>query len=220
MKRLLAFLALIVTSFLLVKTVSADSGCGQYGQYGCPSPSFTILVNKLVDIPNSSLTDPTGATFVDNLSPSDPRFKAGQLVFFKFIVKNTSTTGLTNITVKDTLPSFIEPVSGPGNYDGNSRTITFNAGDFAPNEEKIYYFKMQVDSVQYLPADKGLFCILNRAQAYNDKVSNEDTSQLCIEKVVTGVTNVPSAGPELGLLLLGLNFAGIGTGIFLKRKSI
>lgn len=212
---------IVLSYFVLANGVSADYGCsGQYGQYGGCNPSFTILINKLVGIPDTSVTDPTAANYVDNLSPTDPRFKAGQLIFFKLVVKNTSSTSLTNVTVKDFVPSYIEPVSGPGTYDGNSRTITFNAGDFGANEEKVYYFKMQVDTVNFLPADKGLFCIVNKAQAYNNQASNEDTAQLCIEKVVTGVTNVPSAGPEFGLILLGLNFAGIGAGLALKRKSI
>jgi uncharacterized repeat protein (TIGR01451 family) len=222
MKKLLAFVAVVLGFMLYVSQVSADYGCnGQYGQYGGCNPSYSILINKLVGVPaGSTVTDPTAPNYVDNLSPSDPRFKSGQLIFFKLVVKNTSNTGLTNVTVKDFVPSYIEPVSGPGTYDGNSRTITFNAGDFAAGEEKVYYFKMQVDSVQYLPADKGLFCIVNKAQAYNNQASSEDSAQLCIEKQVAGVTTVPSAGPELGLLLLGLNLGGLGAGIFLKRKSI
>ncbi len=215
MKKLLAFLAVVFCFAVFVTSVSA-----QYGQYGQPSPSLSILVEKMVEKPNSSITDPANADYVDNLSPTDPRFKANQSIFFKAKVKNTSNTSLYNVTVKDYLPSYIEPVAGPGTYDGNARTITFNAGDFAPNEEKTYYFKMQVDSVQYLPADKSLFCIVNQAKAYNDRVSDDDTAQFCVEKEVTGVTKVPSAGPEMGVFLLGLNFAGIGMGMFLKKRAI
>lgn len=219
MKKVLVFLALVVSSFFLAKTVSSDCG-GQYGQYGGCNPSLTILVDKFVGKPNTSVTNAGSADYVDNLSPSDPRFKANQTIFFKTKVKNTSNTTLYNVTVKDFLPSYIEPIEGPGIYDGKARTITFNAGDFAQDEEKVYYFKMQIDSVQYLPADKGLFCIVNQVKAYNDRASDDDTSQFCVEKEVVGAKKVPSAGPEMGVLLLGLNFAGIGMGMFLRKKSI
>lgn len=220
MKKILAFLFLVISYFVFTTGVSADYGCnGQYGQYGGCNPSYTILIDKFVGMPDTSITDPTNANYVDNLSPSDPRFKAGQTVFFKAKVKNTSNVTLSNVIVKDFVPSFIDPVAGPGTFDSSSRTISFNAGDFAPSEEKVYFFKMQVMSVDKLPSDKGLFCVVNRAQAFNDKASDEDSAQLCVEKQVLGVSNVPSAGPEFGLILLGLNLGAIGIGMFLKKKS-
>jgi hypothetical protein len=35
---------------------------------------------------------------------------------------------------------------------------------------------------------------------------DDDSSQICIEKTVAGVTKVPSAGPEFGLLLWPATF--------------
>lgn len=219
MKKLLALVAVVFGFMLYSSPAFADNSCnGQYGQYGGCPPSVTILIDKFVGKPNASLTDPKSADYVDNLSPSDPRFKAGQLVFFKAKVKNTSNTTLTNVTVKDYVPWYIEPVEGPGTYDPSTRVISFNAGDFSAGEEKLYYFKMQVFAKDKLPNDKGLFCLVNQVKAYNDNTSDDDTAQFCVEKEVLGVTNVPSSGPELGLLLLGLNFAGIGVGLALKKK--
>lgn len=191
----------------------------QYGQYGGESPSYSILVDKLVGKPSSATKGGvTDYQYIDNLSPSDPRFKENQEVFFKLIVKNTSTTTLSSITVKDFVPSYLNPIEGPGTYDEKNRVISFNAGDFATGEEKIYFLKMQVLAQKYLPADKGLFCVVNKAQAYNDKTSDDDSSQLCIEKQVAGVTTTPSAGPEMGLILLIGNFAILGTGYLLKKR--
>lgn len=219
MKKILAFLLIAISYFVLTTKAFADYGCsGQYGQYGGCNPSYTILIDKFVGVPNNAITDPVNANYIDNLSPSDPRFKPEQMVYFKAKVKNTSNTTLYSVTVKDYVPSYIEPLVGPGTYDSGSRTISFNAGDFAPSEEKVYYFKMQVVSINNLPSNQGLFCIINKAQAYNDKASDDDSAQLCIEKQVIGVTNVPSSGPEMGVLLLGLNIAGIGIGLALKRK--
>lgn len=181
----------------------------QYGQYGAP-PSLSIIINKLVSMPGNS------NNFVDNLSASDPRFVPGQELFFKLMVQNTSSVTLTNVTVKDFVPNYLDPIEGPGTFDSTTRIISFNAGDFAPNEEKTYILKMRVQNQNQLPADKGLFCLINRSQASNDKVFDEDTAQFCLEKQVTA-PNVPSAGPEFAPLLLTLNLIGVGAGLYLKK---
>lgn len=218
----------LTTSYLLLAT----NLYAQYGQYGGPTPNLNIVIDKMVGKPN------TNVDYVDNLSPSDPRFAAGQDVFFKLRVKNTSNIILKNVTVTDFLPSYIDPVEGPGIYNATNRTISFNAGDFRPDEEKTYILKTRVQLQNLLPADKGLFCIVNRSRAETNQVDSsnlsptispnqnniaaEDTAQLCIEKQVTqitpGVSQVPSAGPELGLALLGGQMLALGAGIFLKRK--
>ncbi len=203
---------LFATLLLVTQTARAQYGCtSQYGQYGGCPPSQNIMINKLVAKPGTS-------DFVDNLSPSDPRFGAGSVVIFRLIVKNTSDSNLIGVTVKDFVPTYIEPLEGPGNFDTGSRTISFSAGDLKPGEEKSYDLKMQVVAQTNLPNDKGLFCISNRAQAFNANVSDEDTAQLCIEKQITGVTQVPSTGPEFGLIFLASDFALLGAGLLLKKR--
>ena len=162
----------------------------------------------------------TDYEYVDNLSPSDPRFSAQQFVMFRLKVKNTSNVTIYNVTVKDYVPSYLYPAEGPGNYDSNSRTVVFSAGDFAPDEEKWYYLKMQIVPANQMPSDKGLFCVTNKAQAYNDQVSDDDTAQLCIEKQVTIPPGkpVPQAGPEMELILLAGEMGALALG--LKIKSL
>ncbi len=208
---------ILLAALLFIKTpaVLAD-----YGQYGGTVTPQTILIDKFVSKPYTTTKGGTSTIeYVDNLTPSDPRFKAGAEVMFKLVVKNTSTITINNVTVKDFVPGYVEPIEGPGNYDSNSRTITFNAGDFAANEEKVYYLKMQLVPQANMPADKGLFCLTNKAQAYNDNASDEDTAQFCIEKEVIGVKKAPAAGPEMGIALAGAQMALIGLGIGLKKKS-
>lgn len=212
MKKFFAFALLVIGYWLLVIPVSA-----QYGQYGQPAPSFSILIDKMVGKPAFN-KGATSYDYVDNLSPTDPRFRPGQEIFFKIKVKNTSSVKLTNVTVKDYVPSYLEPIEGPGNWDATSRTITWNAGDFAADEEKVYYIKMQIYPQDKLPADKGLFCLVNKAGAYN-QASDEDTSQFCIEKEVLGVAKVPAAGPEFGILLMAGNLLGLAFGIKLKKTT-
>ncbi len=213
MKKFLTIFFLLVACYLLLATNSF----AQYGQYGDETPSYSILIDKTVAIPNSSNTNSN--SYVDNLSPSDPRFHAGNDVWFKIKVKNTSTQNLTAVTVKDYVPAYILPLEGPGTWDLENRVITWNAGDFNVDEEKTYYIKMRVYETSMLPADKGLFCVTNRAEAKNNVAYDDDSSQICIEKTVAGVTKVPSAGPEFGLLLLASNLLGAGIGLKLKKSS-
>lgn len=203
--------------FLLAFSVSAQYG--QYGQYGAPAPSKAILIEKLVGKPSLTKGGATDTTFVDNLSVSDPRFSPQQEVLFKLVVKNTSDVTLSNVEVKDFVPDFLEPVEGPGTFDSASRTITFNAGDFAVNEEKTYFLRMRFVSQDRLPSDKGILCLVNKAEARTSEVFDEDTAQLCLEKEVVGAPQQPSAGPEAGLVLLAFNALAAGAGIWLRKRK-
>lgn len=200
----------VLTAVLVFANPASFAQAQQYGQYG-PSPSLSIVVDKLVNKPARS-------EFVDNLSPSDPRFLSGQDVFFRLRVKNPTDQTLTNVTVKDFLPDFVEAVEGPGSFDSSTRTVTINAGDFGLQEEKVYDLKVRVVAQDKLPSDKSVVCVVNRAQASNNQVSDEDTAQFCVEKQVVGAVQVPSAGPEIGLALLALNALGFGTGLYLRKR--
>ena len=202
-------------------TLRASPVQAQYGQYGGqPSPVQTILIDKMVGKP--SVPTKGGVVtvqYVDNLTPSDPRFSPGQEVMFKLKVKNTSNITLNNVTVKDYVPAYIEPVEGPGTFDSTSRVITFDAGSFAPNEEKTYFIKMQLATQDKMPANKGLFCLTNKSQVYNGYASDDDSAQFCVEKAVVGVTITPKAGPEAGILLLGAQGILMGVGYGLKKLT-
>lgn len=207
--------SLFVFSFLFaVSTVKADCA----GQYGQPCNSYSIVVDKMVQKPGTS-------DYVDNLSVSDPRYKPGEFVMFKVTIKNTSTTTFGGMTAKDYVPSYLTPVEGPGTFDSVNRVITFDAGAFAVDEQKTFYMKMQVDSQANLPADKGLFCVVNRAVASSNTTSDEDSSQLCIEKQipsvkgVSTVVTVPATGPEFGLVFLAIDFIGLGIGLKMRKNS-
>src|SRR3990167_2065429 len=182
MLRVTRVVTIVIAALIFVfagQLVSANGG--QYGPYG-PSPVLSIDVNKTVQRANNS-------DFVDNLSPSDQRFVPGQDVFFRITVKNPTDETLTNVTVKDFVPEFLDIIETPGSYDSSNRTITINAGNFGGQEEKIYTVHARVVGSGSVPSD--VTCRTNRAQAYNSSVSDEDTSQYCIEKSTsTTVTNV------------------------------
>jgi len=208
------FITLYVSRYTL-HDVSA-----QYGQYGQPAPVESLLVDKQVSKP---VTKAKGGIlqyeYVENLTPSDVRFQPGADIFFKVRVKNTSTVTLTNVMVLDKIPWYLDAIEGPGSYDANSRSISFNAGTFAPNEEKIYYFKMQWFAQDKLPADRGLMCVSNYVKAYTNNAADDDTAQACVEKQVVGVKQAPKAGPEMNILMLAGELSMLGLGFKLKKKA-
>jgi len=211
MKKLFAIGATIFSLLFFVTTVSADC-VGQYGQYGQPCQSYSIVVDKMVAKPGTD-------TYVDNLSVSDPRFAPGATVWFKIKIKNTSTIKLVGMSVKDTVPSYLEPLEGPGIFNTETREIAWNAGDFEVDQEKTFYLKMRVYAQANLPTDKGLFCVTNFVKADSSNAYDDDTAQLCIEKQVLGTTKVPDAGPEFSLGLVALQLVGVGAGLYLRKKS-
>jgi uncharacterized repeat protein (TIGR01451 family) len=217
MKKILLSLIVIGGYLLNVTTVNA-----QYGQYGSPSPSQSIMIEKMVGKVAVSTTKggvtTNNITYIDNLSPSDPRFHANDEIMFLLKITNTSSTTLSNVRVRDFVPAYLTPIQGPGNFDTTNRVVNFTVGDMPAGQEQDFYLKMKIADSNQMPADKGLFCEVNRAQAYNDQVSDESTSQFCIEKQVTGVITTPSAGPEFGLVLLAGEIATLAGGLMIKQK--
>ena len=209
----------VVLAFLCV-TSFAKATDTQYGSYG-PSPIQSVIIDKMVNRPDNG-------SYVDNLSPSDPRFSPGHDVWFQLKVKNPNDQTLYGVTVKDFVPDFLDVLATPGSYNTDNRTITIDAGDFGGQQEKIYVIHARVVGSGSIPDNKGTFCLINRAQAYNSSVSDEDTAQFCVEKpttttstttTVTNVTRIPSTGPEMGLALIGLNMLGLSMGLYLRKKS-
>jgi len=204
-----AFVILTIVFSLLAITPSAYASCG--GQYESPCQSYSMLVDKMVLMPGTS-------NYVDNLSVSDPRYKPSEYVMFKVTIKNTSTTTFGGMTAKDFVPNYLTPIEGPGTFDAATRIVSWDAGAFAVDEQKTFYFKMQINSQANLPNDQGLFCLVNRAQAWSNTTTDDDSSQFCIEKQVTVPPKVPSAGPEMGILLFSGELLALGTGIYMKYK--
>ncbi len=204
-----------------IQIIYAQYGVVPYGQYAGAAVVQGISVSKMVSVPGSG-----GTQFVDNLSASDAHFKPGDTVTFKIIVQNVSTTKLTNVTIKDFVPDFVEPIDGPGTFDSSTRTFSFSGGDFNSGEQKVFFINTQVVSQNQLPADKSLICVINKVQAFTGNVFGESASQFCIEKQIVGAAaptlqapqQVPAAGPSLGLLFLGINVITIIIGISLHNK--
>ncbi|MBP9691077.1 DUF11 domain-containing protein [Candidatus Woesebacteria bacterium] len=196
---------------------------GQYGQYGGGAPSYSIMVDKMVSTGQKSKGGQ--AVYVDNLSPSDPRFAPGTQVQFQIKVKNTSNVTITNVAVQDVLPEYVDAVEGPGDYNPQTRIISWTYPELKSGEEKIERVIVQIKTQADLPADKGLMCMNNKVVTTAGNASDEDTSQFCVEKTVTLTTKggqpvktTPEAGAPL-LVFGALNLAALAGGIFLKKRN-
>lgn len=214
MKKGLLITAALTAALLTFGAISASADeCGQYGQYGkCPPPSTSLMIDKTVGKPASNNT----IEYVDN---TDYKFASNGLINFQVRIKNISNKVLNNVKVIDYVPSYLEPTEGPGNYDVNSRQITFFIPELKVNEEKTYTIQMQVKSAEVLNTINEGACVPNKASIAADNAYAEDTARFCVEKQVLGVSQVPATGPEHWIAVLIASITSLGIGTALKRQA-
>lgn len=195
---------------------------------GTNCPTTKILIDKTVK-------NPSTGQFVDNLNVNDPKYAPSSTVVFTLKVTNTTGDKLTSVTVKDILPSHLTYVNGVNGatYDNNSKTLTFNAGDFATGQVKTYTVNAKVSDAGQLPQDQGIVCETNQSMVFVSDVSNQDNAAFCIQNPTLGTTTTtkggktiypapkakatPKTGPEM-LTLFALIPSGLG-GLILRRKT-
>lgn len=226
-------LFLTVYTLFFVPVASADLICQPiYGGGQTCTTAGNIVVNKKV-------ADPVSGGFSENLGVNDNKFAPSQAITFEIKVSNTGTTMVSQIFVKDVFPRFVSFTAGPGNFDNNSKVLSFEVDNLNPNEIRAFTVTGTVASTNNLPSDQTIVCDVNQAtvQVANTQSNGQDTVQFCIQKnlVVTPtsiptttkgglkvfpqqvVTTTPSTGPEM-LPLLALIPSGL-FGVFLRRKS-
>lgn len=206
-----SFTAIIFVSFLISTRVLADAGCVPVygGGVQCPRVG-QVLIDKTVRNPSTGI-------FVDNLGPSDPKYRPNWLVTFRLIIKNTGDKTLDKVTVTDKLPDFIDFTSGPGSFDSKTKTLTFDIFNLIGGSSQLFEVKARVVHPAVLPQDKNIVCVVNNVSAVTSSQKDSDSSQFCLQKEMV-VTEVPTAGPEYWIL----SFTGLGTaltvGLYLRKK--
>jgi uncharacterized repeat protein (TIGR01451 family) len=219
-------LIVITTSLFCNYFATTVNAAGQYGcptQYGGECPSQEILINKTVK-------DPKTGSFVEIIGNNDNKFSPNQNVTFKITVRNTGKDTIERVLVQDIFPEFITFEKGPGKFDSNTKTLSIEIKNLMPNQMREYIIEGKIAPENKLPADQGIICVVNQAQAkLNGKISTDNT-QLCIEKKVLGenkgglkifpqtqAITTPTTGPEI-LALIGL-LPGAMTGLILRKKA-
>ncbi|RJP46610.1 MAG: hypothetical protein C4584_01400 [Armatimonadetes bacterium] len=191
------------------------------GGIACPT-NVSFTVNKMIQAPGK------GGGLVNALSINDAKFAPGDTVSFQIEIKNTGSTKITGLKFVDSLPQFVTFVSGPGNFDQDSRTLTFSGSDLDVNKNQIFNLSVKIIDTKSLPQDQTIICIQNTVTATDsNNLSATDTTPFCIAKAVTTQPQVfpvtplketPPTGPE-ALSLLAL-IPGAIAGFFLKSKSL
>ncbi|MBU3957057.1 DUF11 domain-containing protein [Patescibacteria group bacterium] len=187
---------------LVVKPAKATVYCDT--QYGEVCREIELLIDKMV-------WDPVNGKFVDNLGINDYKFAPDEEITFRLEVKNVGDETFAKIDVRDYLPNYLEHISGD---------IDFEIKDLEPDETEVREFKARVVSADKFPSDESIICVVNRAEAWNGDEKDEDTTQVCMEKKVLGVTELPPTGPENWLLILPFSLLAGLVGLYLRKFSI
>ena len=212
---------------------SAYAASGVDG-YGAPcEPIYgggEVCVSKGQILINKAVRNPVTNSFVDNLSlATDPKYTVNQSVEFQLTLTNTGKDTLNEVSITDTFPSFINFESGPGTFDSNTKILTFKVSDLKAGESRVYIVKGKVVSINELPGDQAVNCVVNHVKAVSSENESSDVSQLCIEKIIITtkgglpvmpapiMKETPATGPEM-LPLIGLIPAGLG-GLFLRKRA-
>ena len=227
MRKIFFLLTSVLTVLLFVNTASASVTCTPiYGGGETCVTKGELDIEKKINHPDASKGGIEN--FVDNLSITDPRFHSGDQITFKLTVTNTGDAMLNTVEVKDILPSYVTFVAGPGNFDSNSKTLTYTLKDLKAKESRTNILTVKVVDDASLP--EGTACSVNQSFVSSEGMSDQDNSQFCVEKkaqVTKGglpvkpappVTQAPPTGPEMWALV-GLIPAGLG-GLLLRRKSM
>lgn len=230
MKKLLViFFAL---SFLfLTKTAHADVTCEPIygGGITCPQQGNLVISKKVLNPQTNNL--------VHTLDINGAKFSPGQIVTFQLTVTNTGNAVINNITVKDIFPQFVDFLTGNGNFDSNTKTLTFNIAKLNPGESQNFNLQGKIVSIEQMPSDQSIVCVVNQAIATANESGqqSQDNSQFCIQKITVTptplpvtkgglkvfppqqVTVTPPTGPEM-IPLLALIPTGL-TGLIIRKKS-
>lgn len=183
-----------------------------------------VFIDKTVQNPHSS-------SFVDNLEVNDPKYTPSSSVSFRISVTNKGGSAISKVIVKDIFPQFVNFVSGPGNFDANTKTLSFDVNNLKTGESRTFTLQGKIASSDQFPSSQEIICVVNQAMATSDDgQQSSDNTQFCIEKPVLGVTKgglkvapapsittMPATGPEM-LSLLGLIPTGF-LGFILRKKS-
>lgn len=224
-------LSLSIVAFMAFAGI-AQAASGTYGDNNC-QPVYgggetCIITSKF--ILDKKVLHPTrskgGADiFVDNLTLNDPRFSPTQNVKFQLSVTNTGDSTINELTLSDTLPSYIDFVSAPSGFSANGKVITYQVRDLKADETRRFEIVGKISGK--LPQGQNAVCVVNQASLETGNDKSTDNSQLCIEKTPSKgglpimpapkMSQTPSTGPEM-LPLFGL-IPAAAAGLLLRKRS-
>src|SRR3989338_9241793 len=91
----------------------APYGSPVYGGGVIAPKEGEVIIDKMVK-------NPASGSFVDHLGPTDPKYRPTDIVYFQIKVQNPSDERLDVVEITDSLPDFVDFMTGPGNYDSET----------------------------------------------------------------------------------------------------
>lgn len=163
------------------------------------SASAALTVDTFVSARPANMSDLSLSRFVDTLSTNDEHYLAIDPVIFKITVRNTGTETVREISVVDTVPTYLgpHPIGLPGWNEAN-RTVAYQIPYLVANQSNDYLIPMKIFSNADLPGNPfTVTCVTNSVQATGGGQIANDTSQFCIEKrPPTGPSSTPAPEPK------------------------
>ena len=230
----LSFILFFVLSFLFSVSANAEVSCQPIygGGQTCVSTGFILIDKKIIN--------PGTQKLVDNLGANDEKFQPDSTINFQINLTNTGHADIKHIDVKDVFPQYVIFTNGPGKFDANTKTLSFEVTNLKSNEARIFTVTGKVVEASHLPIDLGIVCVINLATAVtSDAGEAQDNTQFCIQKTsqtwqkqvlaaqtskgglpvfpAPPITTSPATGGEL-LFFISLIPIGIA-GFFLRKKA-
>lgn len=203
MRTQLKFFATLVLLFALtfvIKPIWAAVRCETYyGEEVCVRTGELQIDKEVWDVEDG--------LFVDNMGLDDYKFAPGEEITFKLKIKNVGDEKFDKVYVKDTLPGYLELVSGE---------LSFEITDLAVDETEEREIKARVVSVEEFPDDTTI-CDKNTAEVWSGDEKDKDTAQICMKEKVLGVEVMPPTGPGNWFLVLPISFLTGLIGIYLIK---
>lgn len=148
----------------------------------------------------------------DNLDATVIIFGSKSLVDFQITVRNTGNQVLRNIKVEDRLPSYMNYVYGPGDYDASTKTVTWTIDEINPGVDRVFGLRARVQEND-LPGGVSQLCNEVRGEADSGDADGDSACYYIGAEAIT----IPDTGtPEL--LMGSVVLAGLGGVAWFLRK--
>ncbi|MBP9814266.1 DUF11 domain-containing protein [Candidatus Woesebacteria bacterium] len=200
--------------FLALSATPVFAGCTNSYGTSVECPANNLVVNKKVRHPVNM------NVFVENLTSNDTAYSPSDTVEYDIAVSNTSNVDYSEVTVSDTLPSYLTFTAGPGTYNASTRVLTFTLPNLKAGTTVHTRFTAKVAETSAFPTANDLTCdIKNYVKATGpDGKTSEDTASLCVQTKVLGATTLPVAGFNDLAVSLPFALAGISGLLIMANK--
>lgn len=183
------FLLLVISYWLLVATPKAFADVTCQPIYGGGQSCFSTQDITL----DSKILNPKTNKMVDNLSINDAKYMPGFIITFQISITNNTKGTIGKIYLQNIFPQFINFISGPGNFDINTRILSFDVDYLKPSETRIINIFGKIVDVNQLSFSDNMICLINQVTAVvPDPAAGQDNNQFCIEKIAAPITPAPA----------------------------